>query len=355
MALIRPLPQFGASKTVTKDARPVLLSTDIDGTLISWQKRPPGYNELALTRTINAVRDAYDQGLMAVHLNTGRGLTSVQQAVRATQKDISKLPVDYLSLNNGQELYVNAKHLRADTWILSLKESDRERGWSLKIHRNTGWESSAVTRAKTDVFSRNGFQEIQAPEMVSPGYEGIRTYEKQEGGRRIIVQSFDNQPGFKLFSWDANGQNLIDEDMAIGRKLTAQIRAALCKRPEPIQTDLKKLLVDQNGHHFAMFVPVPRGIHKGAAVKELLSRFMSRPQAVITAGDEIYNDADMLLPFRYEVNGKRVRNLPIISGGQRALTEKVRNRQVEAVSSGDLGPAIEKQLAKVGFGLDYTA
>lgn len=341
-------PRFAAQPALPAASdRPVLFSTDLDLTLIKWQSGDPGFDEVALQRNARAIRQYRPQ--MAVHINTGRGLHSFQNAVAKAAHIFKQIPVDFLSLNNGMELYVNRAGERSDRWIAGLKTTDQDPGYQAAIARRTHWNFEVIRRARESVLARRGFAESIRPDLVPKNYMGMRVFVRESRGRTFVAQMFNDQPGIKFFEYQ-NGQVVFTP--ALGRYLHGlinEIKAEAEKTTGPLSTFKYADEVKDKGQHFGLYILMPRGVNKGLAVKDVLDRFMLDPQAVISAGDHSHNDTELLTPWRFPVGDRgHVRNYPILSGQDAHLTRKLARRpRTETVPQAYLDTGIQRQMGKV--------
>ncbi len=346
---IPPRMRFGntSQPVFRSEAAPVLLSTDLDLTLVSWQKADPGYDEVALQGSVRAINRYRPQ--MAVHLNTGRGLASFKNAVARMPSAFSRLPVDFLSLNNGLELYVNRNHQRADQWIAGLRMEDQDPEYRDAIRRRTGWDFPEIKRARETVLARQGYVEAIRPDLTPHNYRGMRTFVREFRGRTFVVQCFDDQPGIKFFE-QKDGASVFSP--ALSRylhRLVNAIAAEAATRTGPLQTFKFADEVRDHGQHFGMYILMPKGVDKGAAVRAVLDRFMLDPKAVITAGDHRHNDTELLTPWRFPVGNRgHVRNYPVLSGTDAVLARKLQKRpRALSVPQGHLEGGIDRQMGRI--------
>lgn len=361
-------PQFGQQHRVppAMPPRPILLSTDFDDTLVHWQNAALGADELALTRNIQTIQAARPH--LTVHINTGRGLGSMQEATRRIQSLMARLPLDFLSLNNGQELYVNRRQQRADRWILSLTPADREPGWAFRIQQNTGWHAPSVAQVRNHVLERAGFQpELRPRPAALDGSSGARVFSKTVRGQTLRLEHNPSQPGFLLYALDEQGQPFFGPaQKRMGMSLLAQMQKALAsprsirrmtQNPQAtaVQTN-PGFLLHRNGLTAVagIFTLLPQGIHKGSAIEELLQHHLPHTEAVITAGDQSYNDLEAMAPSHYpghhEIAPADIPNYPIVSGTDAKLLDSVAdNPRHQAVPVGRLDQALRHQIEQAGY------
>lgn len=318
-----PRVQFGFRQSVIN--KPVLLSSDLDDTLLHWQgdHAAGGHDRQALQQTTQRLR--YYSDRLAVHVNTGRGLTSMQHAAPY----LKGVPIDYLSLNNGQELYVNRQRQRSDQWIANLTAADQEPVWRAWIAKQTGWQAPQVQTIMRSVIETAGYQVDDSFRFENDQFKHYVTFQRQLPNREIaLVNWFPDQPVFTISGLRYHSQGgayrVYDAPVAEeGERLMAAIRHALAQ--QKIQITPIPLVASYEGAPFRMGVLTPAGINKASVIDALAQWYLPRLKAVLTAGDHPYNDSDMLLRDQYR-GKKRLRllrrsipNYPILSGAHPAM------------------------------------
>lgn len=315
------IPLFRNNSVQHQNAKPILVSTDIDDCLIPWEnrKRNGPFNELALQRAVDVTNEARD--VIALHWNTGRNLASLKNLAEPTAKAcaiLDGMQLDFLSTNNGQELYINANHSKTSDWIRALKDADTDPNWTQDIERRTGWSLLKVVQARAEVLDAQGFTELfgeAAQRLALPTYRGLRVYTKPlPNGGLLTMQCFDTQPGFRVSEWQEGRGHLDTETVEqAGLRLQTALQQALKERFKT-ETTLGHKPMEAGGAHFEAFTLFPDGVNKGAVVEMLLNTYFSQPRAVIGMGDDAYNDLDLLNPLTFEVQNQPIPNYPVIVG-----------------------------------------
>jgi hypothetical protein len=75
-------------------------------------------------------------------------------------------------MNNGQELYINRKHQRADQWVTRLRPGDADKAWEKSVRDRTGWDQQAVPQEFTALLTTLGYRKIsddKTPENIYLG------------------------------------------------------------------------------------------------------------------------------------------------------------------------------------------
>jgi hydroxymethylpyrimidine pyrophosphatase-like HAD family hydrolase len=337
-----------------ENSKPILISTDIDDCLIPWEnrKRNGPFNELALQRAVDVTNQAADS--IALHWNTGRNLASLKNLAEPTAKTkpiLDGMKLDFLSTNNGQELYVNVQHAKTSDWIRGLAETDMDPRWTQDIEQRTGWSLSKVVQARANVLEAQGFNEVKGDEtqsLILPTYKDLRIYARPLGTALLTVQCFDTQPGFRISEWSA-GQGHLNTEAAEQAGLSLQV--ALQKALKDLygtETTLSHKPMEAGAARFLAFTLFPLGVNKGAILNLLLSAYMPQAQAVITVGDDDYNDLDLLQPDTFTVDHRELPNYPVVVGenqpAKQAVADNPRHELVE-LEHWDAG--VTKQLQKI--------
>lgn len=351
-ALNSPAPRparFGQAKPLYRNnPKPILLSMDFDHTLIRWLKGDDkAFDEVSLQRNVNAVRDAYP--VAAVHLNTGRGLHYFQKAAQVAAPILAKMPLDYLSLDNGRELYINKRHERTDKWIARLRTADMEQSWQSQI----GWDAGRVNQAIHELLAAEGFTQTEVTQ--SPNLTEAR-YTKTEAGLTWMVRTLDNPSAWLMYvKPDAGEASVFDEPQrARGHRMAEQLLQTLSGLGIEARYGLEE---KHDGNvHYGFFVISPVHVDKAAAIGQVLTHYLSNPKAVITAGDSSYNDTPALKPeaFTAGKTPRTVPNYPIVVGEDATLVSAVQDNPRHEVSREKrLDRAIAAQVEKTGTRLNY--
>ncbi len=328
--------------------KPVLLSTDLDDTLVHWL--PTGKpDEMKLARNKQTLRKSRSE--LVVHVNTGRGLTAFKELGPL----LKRMPLDFLSLNNGQELYVNQNAKDAVSWVRSLAPEDQEKTWKQHIKRTRGWDAAQVMQTLQE--------QLQAMGLKHSAQLGNRqVYTCFVTPQRMMnVSMYSDQPAiFVQEVWlKSDGTPEKREATAQSHDLAVQLMNRVIRQLTPamrISMDWK--VSNKVGQSYGIYILEPQGIHKGNVIDYLTRRLLKQPRAVITAGDHEYNDQEMLSRLSYQAQAHRspgnqsgrksVPNYPIVSGNRPALVEALKaHPRVEQVELGELQPGLEAQLEKI--------
>jgi hydroxymethylpyrimidine pyrophosphatase-like HAD family hydrolase len=337
-----------------KSPKSILISTDVDDCLIPWENRRRNgpFDEADLRRAVEVTQSVRQD--VALHWNTGRNLASLKNLVEPTAKTrpiLEAMTLDFLSTNNGQELYVNRENLPTCEWIRALKEADSDPCWREDIEKRTGWSLSNVVGARADVLKALGFSELQGDEaqrLMIPTYRGLRVYVKLTGDHLLSMQCFDTQPGFRVSEWQ-EGQGHLDTPLVeeTGVLLQKELQTALQDR-FGTETTLSHKAMEAGGAHFKAFTLFPCGVNKGAVLTLLLETYLEAPCAVITAGDDDYNDLELLSPIAYKAAGHEILNYPVVVGeNENARRAVMNNPNHEWVPVGQWDQGIARQLQKI--------
>lgn len=326
--------------------KPVLLSADLDDTMVAWEKKDPwvargdlSCDTQKLARNAQALQSHRSQ--LAVNINTGRGLSSLQQVA----PHLKPIPVDYLSLNNGQELYINWHQVPTDEWIAKLKPTDASRVWKAFLHQATGWDATTVLAILNQTLQEEGFLPLARPFKEGAAFNNFQSVEKRlANNSQLIVNSYDNQPTFAI-------HGLTDGDTVFE---AAHEQAALALR-DKILEKLKALGIQGSasldtpypGALFKILVFSPQQINKASILEYLIQQSMPDLQGVITAGDSPNNDLELLSTPAFG-NPPVIPNYPIVSGDHPGLVNPfAKHPTVARVPRGDLALGIQTQMQRI--------
>lgn len=331
--------------------KPVLLSTDVDSTLIAWNPATNLPDEVKLQRIKSLLKTFRPK--VAVHINTGRGLTSMKQAAR----HLSGFPVDFLSVNNGEELYINRTGLPADQWIKALTQRDQEAGWQRRVFLKTGWDQKRYHHIFKDILKAEGFKPIDASRLEVSQFKNVTAHAKQlPNGETVVVHWYGDQPAYAVsgavLSKNDQGKTIFKRTCTPAiRRFAGQLQTKILEKlgKSGVQAGATHHTVEMDSAHVPVYSIFPQGYSKATPVAEIVNRFMTHVKGVITAGDHHYNDTPMLSALRYRVSPNHtVRNYPVISGKNTILWSHVGSHpRVTRVEEGDLAPGIRRQLGRI--------
>ena len=342
----------------------ILISTDLDDCLIAWDHRQRNgpFDAPALLRATEALHRTRDVAML--HWNTGRNLASLRNLVEPAVGAVSllnRMRVDFLSANNGQTLYINREHAETGQWIQNLREADTDPHWTLEIETRTGWRLPDVVKVRAEVLASLGFSGKtgeEAHRLRLPTYRDLRVYAKPvsdgapgeiPGNVLLCVQCFDTQPGFRLSEWRADtGHRDTARVVQAGLSIQRVLQQAL-QTQFGTETTLSHKPMNAGDAYFEAFTLFPDGIHKGGVIPLILSAYMRDPQAVITVGDDDYNDLDLLQPDFFAVSPSRcVPNYPVVVGDNETILRAVtRNPRYEQVPVGCWDEGVTRQMRKL--------
>lgn len=342
----RPLPLFGQARRIP--APKVAISMDIDDTLVRWGNWSSQPDEVGLAQTVKILQE--NRNRLVSILNTGRSL-SYMQDIANVLKDV---PVDYLVLNNGQEIYINRQGKRTDQWLASLTHGHQDRRWREAIRDVTGWDLKQVLlpRLKAFLMEEEGFSFMEQPPDFTLDLD-LTLQRTSQDGESLMAVLVPDQSGI-IFTM-ASG--------AFGAEHQAEANGIMARLVEALNA--LGVNAQSTGHYFSHSLErdfhrrfyrawlSPQGITKASGLQRVLRREPS-VKAVITAGDHGFNDTEMLTRPSYANRyHQRLPNYPILSGNDengelaQRLTQKIARGSITYVESGRIGPAIEQQLQRL--------
>lgn len=354
-ALSAPLLFAGADALKKSlDGRKIAISSDIDDTLIQWSLKNKQGLPLGLPETLKYFQKNREHLLLA--LNTGRGLVSMQELIGSIRKLpkqlLENLPLKALVVNNGQMIFHNTAQQSLVDWVPTLTQDQQDKTWQSALAHVTGWNLEIVTQVLHQEILKAGFKEL--PPADPPALTVKKSYIKTlPGGKQLILNRFPDQPSFRLVS-ETPDPTLKELQLAenVAQKVLASLHA-------------KGWDVEMRQSHFAVtnpkggsplnqciFIYKPRPIHKGAAFQYLLRLWEAtepKPIAgVITAGDDDYNDSEMLKHPYHDLSGEAYHSLPIISGNRLNLLRLMAQvKNTVQIPAGTLLDGIKTQIRKI--------
>lgn len=330
--------------------KPIVFSTDLDSTLLRWDTTLGSFDPLAVKSNAKALRQ--NRPHLAVHINTGRGLTTMKQA-GPVLKDV---PVDLLSTGNGEDLFVNWRGERTDCWLAGLKQSDADPFWTQYIKTQTNWDAASVQRIMQTVFREDGYLPlVPNPFNEGPFQDNHALIRNLSSGERLIIQHYNDQPGFiiGLMREEASPDGTVQYRksypatvQAHAEQLLTRIQDGLARQGIPTET-LTGRIMRRDGQYGLLSV-APPGITKATAIEGLRQFYMPRLKAAITAGDSLYNDVPMLQAQTYGQGRRQIPNYPILSGDLPGMREKLQHQaNLVQMPEGRLAPAIHQQTRRI--------
>ena len=281
-----------------------LLYSDIDDTYLTRTPEPDAYQ-----RTADTLADNPD---VMVGLSTARRL----QDVKILLDDLKEVPISFLGVSNGRELYVNHQQRPTEEWLMSLTQADEDQSWKSEVKAKLGhWDALAeVPEALTEL----GFLQIPNP---------------KEGDRRIFYQLEDAVvsifPGHTGFTLKGGPPELAP-------KLAAAIQDSMAAQDIPTRASVN---VGDQGHQ--TYAIVPEALSKATLLEHCLQRYPG-VKYVVTAGDAAIDDH----LFPDEVGGRQ--NYRIVAGSRPELAARMEGvERVVRVQSGDIGPGLRQHLETI--------
>ncbi len=348
--LLTPWPAFG--RRAKPSAAKVAVSMDIDNTLIRWGAWSSDPDEVGLARTAKVLND--NRAQVVSILNTGRSLSAMQR-IAPVLRDV---PVDYMVLNNGQEIYINRDAERTDRWLAGLTPKDQDRRWRQSVRDVTGWDFKHVLLPRLRSFlADEGFTAVETP----PSFTRHPVIQKPiRDGDRLMAVLVPDQSGI-IFT-TASG--------AFTEAHQAQADAMMATFKEDLEAS--GVHAESAGYYFSHRLSgepdrrfyhawlSPQGVSKASGLQRILRREPA-VKAVITAGDHGYNDTEILTRKAFADRHHRpVPNYPILCGEDengelaRLLPQKIAAERIAYAEPGRIAPAIAQHLEALQR-LDVTA
>ncbi len=286
-------------------ARPtVLFYSDIDQTLIGWERFNQGPDLEGLEQTREVLLDHQDEVVSC--LSTFRGPESTARLADF----IGPAPLDVLVVNSGQRRYLNDQRQPADQFLKSLPQADPS--WENQI----GWKVTEAIGALEEAFHNTGYEfQREAPAPMT----GMRIYQKP--GQDLELHWF---PDYPCFFATSQAQDDVCEASQVLSGAAKQVPSALAE-------------VGPFSGGRTILSLVPPGVDKTTPLSELLTRYPS-VTTIIVAGDD--PDSDTML---FETEGRPV--IPIVTSEDPIFRDRMAARpEARFCEPGRLGPVLHDLL-----------
>lgn len=126
--------------------KPVLISLDVDGTLLPWRPNGTDYDQTAFLRYQHALQEPALKKDSFIVLNTGRGLKATKQLAPI----LGRFPIDALAINDGQQLFIKPAlnpqlhpSYANQQWIQQLNFKQQDPGWKKELK---SWSTTQVLK-----------------------------------------------------------------------------------------------------------------------------------------------------------------------------------------------------------------
>lgn len=345
---LRPL-SFGGRDNPSPSSPSVLLCSDFDDTFASMSTLNRQGKPVGLTPTLNLLKKQKET--LGVVLNTGRGLFSFRYALLGKPAaELRKLVVDGLIVCNGQVIYRNTRQKPLGEWAASLTPDQQDADWQAALTALTGWSLPEANRLIEATLCEAGFV---LKEKRQPDGARWQTYTRPAAGPdtpAVVVDRFGDQPAFRLRGVD--GGQATPQQIRLAEALAEELLRLF--RQKGWEVTLKRntfrhtpIDATQSVTQMAYFFS-PEGVHKGRAFQHYVRQYAPHLQAVIPAGDDDYNDLELLAQPYQKANGDPLPAFPIAAGENLGFI-----RQVAAlthtvfVPAGQLAKGLKAQLEKI--------
>jgi hypothetical protein len=336
-----------SQKPLQKPA-PVLLSLDVDDTWIGWKHQNQKGIPVGLAKANVFLKKQQEQWFTL--LNTGRGLASLTPALEGLAQKAPKLfdglVFDALAINNGQSLFVNRSQLPLMPWLKGLSSKKQDKGWQTLQTQWTGWKGKEAIDAVERGLVAQGV--IWEEEALPQAGLGPQAKGKKLGQVQLIslgqpfsveVVMYPDQPGFRLSLPKKQAKTpfiQLNQELALTR-WGEQVAKRWLKEQKAKGWDvaLRKRVFQDPEKEIRQWVYVfsPKAVHKAKVVEYVLKqKAPANTQAVISAGDDPYNDTEVLVSQFVNQLGQNIPNLAIAVGG----FKEAYNGLMEAVSQNPL-------------------
>lgn len=325
-------------------AKSLMFCTDIDGTLINWENFTEQVVPVGLADSLSFLGE--NQAQLSTTLNTGRGLCSWKETLskirRLPKELLENAPIDFLVVNNGQNIFKNKNKKPSLTWMQGLKAGDEDKRWKKALRDVTGWDLKTFTKTMEQVLTEQGFRKRPKNKPSKPEKLDYRVNFEYSAldGQTVEAVIYPDQPAFR-FAVNKNSRFTVNA-IRLAQAVADKIHHTLTQKGW--SAEYKMILLDRPPNQELVYVFKPKAIHKAVALQYILNQSPD-VKAVITAGDNDYNDTELLTHPYQSAKGQPVERFAILSGGQLEFLQKLtRLPNLLQVPVGELAPALKQHL-----------
>lgn len=336
--------------------KPVLLVSDIDDTFLAWNADHSAVDDIKLANLKKVLKE--NQAAVTTVLNTGRGL-SLTKVVAPYLKNVD---IDYLVLQNGQELYINKDNKPADEWLKGLTHMDKNIHWDRYLNKKTGWSFPQYRFTFNNQLLIENFKSIGMGHLLGNAqFNGFTAYLKPINAKEgIVIYRFEDHAGFGMMGVNFKPGTQEPECLTFTPQVRQYADAFLNKLLERLKSagmDVRhrEMSVTQDGTppvKFPIFSITPNHFNKDDVVDGMI-RTLAVPntvKGVITAGDSPYNDIELLrrTTFSDTDGNQNTPSYAIQSGNRPEITDVLKNHpRTSQVDRGDLAPALKQFIGQI--------
>jgi len=346
--LNRPVPRQKPEPQAPKieSCKPILVSLDLDRTLIPWTKERISYDKTAFLKYQHTLQDPALKQDTFVVLNTGRGLKSTRHLAPL----LARVPFDAIALNDGQQLFIkpklNAKFhpIEANSqWLRRLTSKQADPHWRKELK---GWSTTAVLKDIRAVLPDLDFEEESIPRQPSHRFGTRNSY--------VFTKPASLWKDAEKDCWAISvvPDQAYLEIKRVGKKTTeAETRHYAKVMGRVLQYHLAEdwpnfdYKVYSTANRCLLHI-TPKKTDKAALVNYLANhRLTNQPKAIISAGDNV-NDIPILSAHQLG----EIPNYPILLGRDPKTKIALSNKpshNLENVGWNQLNVGIEKQVRKI--------
>lgn len=341
--------------------KPVLLVSDIDDTFLAWNPDHSAVDDIKLANIKKVLKE--NRASVTTVLNTGRGL-SLAKVVAPYLKNVD---VDYLVLQNGQEVYLNKSNKPADEWLKDLTHDDRNAQWEKYLKHKTGWSFPKYRLTFNNLIAKEGFKAVKLGNLLGNAqFNGFTAYLKPLSFKQgVVIYRFDDHAGFGVVGVNFKPHTQEPESLVFNPSFRQYadnfLKTLLLKlQYEGMDVRHREMSVTQaseNPVKFPVFSVTPKNFDKDDVVDGLI-KTLAEPDSVkgvITAGDSPYNDIELLTRETFsDTDGNQTTpSYAIQSGARPEITDALKNHpRTTQVETGNLAPALKKYIGQI---LNITA
>jgi hydroxymethylpyrimidine pyrophosphatase-like HAD family hydrolase len=307
----------------------ILLTLDLDGTLLKWNKNPEFTEKKKLlfsSDIIHKIEILAQHHHLKVLINTGRNLYEFSEGLNDFIRNV-KLPIDAVALRNGVQLLRKPQNMSFNEFMNTLVSPEKastliDPKWKLKQSKAVQSLNQGLKKLKFKYIKHENGYNVWRMKHCSENKEYIQALVKPDTlSLRISYHQFKNKSN-EFFA--RNSQVISDQLYRLMRQTNLPIKTVKLKHIPSFELYFPRL--DVNKKTVADYYKQDQNIH-----------------SEIRAGDE-FNDVDML-------NDRGI--YPILIKGNPDVEEKLKQRAslqerpLLKVNSENLPNAIEDHICRI--------
>lgn len=364
-----PSVRFGSETQPSPD---ILYASDIDNTFLPWKDgkynleiHPQPFE--ALKATVLKFQDRFLMSFVS-----GRGLS----AIKVLADYFKEIPIRFLALDNGKQLFENHLKLPADQWLRQLSAADNDKDWEKELKTEAKWDSKVLIQTTLQTLNEKGFREVSPDQRPAIAMETDHVFEATvpaypnpilNAFNTVFSKVYNTLSSKPIASGPVSVKAIVNPDETVlylltenpatdpvakrwGQHLTQNLIKKLNKNGYPIKAQTSK----HPEYFYFFYEPKIKEVNKASVIDFILSKKYPEAlakgiQGVFTFGDS-QNDVAMLQRRNFTgPNQRQIPAYPTLSGTDLAEEKTLKNHPRLQISQqqGALSSAVLSNLAKV--------